>query len=323
MGVVVRQSGSAAHAVEVSMAKGPRAAAGRVGNGARHVLLAVDFSRRSNQAVDRVADLGLASRASVRMLHVLPRGLAGTDARYRVLAREELDRTADRLRRALAARHRGDVAVTTELVSGPGAETIVRAAGRDADVIVLGRRGRGVLRELLLGSTTRRVIRLSRVPVLAVAGPAPRSYRRIVVGLDASPVSVRALRMALELSDRARSRFVIVNAIEDPLAGLPRSMVPATAHERSAVRAQRLRERTRHLREVVDRMIDRPGAWRLVVRAADPRRAILDAATAGPGADLIAVGTTSRGGLPARLIGSVAEAVLERARTDVLVVPPA
>lgn len=305
------------------MATGKRAGATRVGAGVSKVLLAVDFSRRSSQAVDRVACLGLQTRASVRVLHALPRGLAGLDARYRVLAREQLDRAADRLRRALAARHRSDVTVTTELVSGPGADAIVRAAGRWADVIVLGRRGRGLLRELLLGSTTRRVIRLSRLPVLAVAGSAARSYRRIVVGLDASPVSVRALRMALELADRARSRFVIVNAIEDPLAGLPRSMVPATARERGAVRAQRLRERSRRLREVVGRLIDRPGAWQLVVRAADPRRAILDAATAGSGADLIAVGTTTRAGIPARLIGSVAEGVLERARTDVLVVPPA
>lgn len=303
------------------MATAGRGRAGsRVGAGVTEVLLAVDFSRRAAHAIDRVARLALAPRAVVRVVHVLPRGLAGLDAGLRTVARDQLERSAEGLRRALAERGRTEIKVTTELERGPAAEAIVRAAGRGTDLIVVGRRGRGLLRGALLGSTTRRLVRLARRPVLAVAGPAGESYRRMVIGLDASPGSVRALRTATALADRGRSRFVVVNAVEDPFAGLPASMVPGGARERRALRARRLADRTRHLRRVVGKMIDRPGAWRLVVRAVDPRQAILEAAI---GADLIAVGTTSRRGLPAFLLGSVAESVLERARVDVLVAPPA
>lgn len=304
------------------MAMGARGSKVRVGVGCNRVLVAVDGSRWSDRAVERAGRLALAQGAAIRLIHVLPRGLAGLDARFRELGRHHLERAEARLRRVLAERSRADVRLSADLVRGPAAEAIVRAAGEGADLIVVGRRGGGLTRALL-GSTTRRVVRLARVPVLAVGQAAKLPYRRIVVGLEASAASLGALRVAMALADRSRSGFVIVNAIEDPFAGLPVSLLPGTATERSALRAERLRDRTRRLRSVVGRVVDRPEAWRLVVRAADPRQAILQAAAEGRGADLIALGRTGRGRLPAFLIGSVAEAVLDRARIDVLVVPPA
>jgi len=64
------------------------------------------------------------------------------------------------------------------LEAGTPAEVILTAAERERiDLIVMGVRGVGLLREAMLGSVSRRVITHATCPTLAVAAPM-RSWRR-------------------------------------------------------------------------------------------------------------------------------------------------
>ncbi len=59
--------------------------------------------------------------------------------------------------------------VEPEVLEGPGPKAILNVAEtRDADLIVVGSRGLGAVRGLLLGSVSERVIRLAKCPVLVV-----------------------------------------------------------------------------------------------------------------------------------------------------------
>ena len=75
-----------------------------------------------------------------------------------------LDRAAALLRTRLSR-------VTRSMPKGhPAGEILAAAAGFDADLIVVGARGLGGMKRLLLGSVSERVLRDARCPVLIVKG---------------------------------------------------------------------------------------------------------------------------------------------------------
>jgi nucleotide-binding universal stress UspA family protein len=298
-----------------------RPSSGPPRTGLGRVLLATDFSPGANAALSRLARLALMPRAEVVLLHVLPRRLTPVDSLLLEAAREQLARTRDRLQASFAARGRTDVTVRGRLARGNPAGEIGRVAQETrSELVILGRRGAGRLGRLLVGSTARRVIRLGRCPVLAVARAGVEPYRRIVIGFDLSPPALGALRLAARLSDPPRTRVVVVNAVEDPYEGLPTALIPPTSHQRLVARGRALRKRAQAIRRIVERVSVRPESWRMVFRARDPRQVIL-AEAAAKHTDMIALGSTSKSGIPRFLIGSVVEHVLDRARTDILVVP--
>jgi nucleotide-binding universal stress UspA family protein len=88
------------------------------------------------------------------------------------------------LRRGLEDHYRRHLEAAVGLIPGAGtvllrgwpAIALTRVAARGYDMIVVGSRGRSEIRMALLGSTTREILRRSRVPVLVVEAPSrPKS----------------------------------------------------------------------------------------------------------------------------------------------------
>src|SRR3974390_35694 len=134
------------------------------------ILVAVDHSEISDRAVVAARDLAVLSKGEGWGLH--PRGHQ-MGGKTRVLPADE---TTDEAKAAVAAtvemltqagvKAHGQVRNT---IFGYAAREIVNDAQEvDADIIVMGSRGRGDLAGLLLGSTAHKVIHLSDRPVLVV-----------------------------------------------------------------------------------------------------------------------------------------------------------
>lgn len=135
------------------------------------VLVPVDFTDYSNQAVDYAGMLAAKFGARVRLLHVIEKfTYSVTDTIQVVDHYSALRAIAQPLIEGLR-KHLDEhgVAADAEIRTGtPYAEILDEADRFKADLIVMGTHGRTGLAHALLGSVAERVVRLARCPVLTV-----------------------------------------------------------------------------------------------------------------------------------------------------------
>jgi nucleotide-binding universal stress UspA family protein len=137
------------------------------------ILIATDGSPESREAVQFGVELAVEQHAAVTLLQVIP----PTDwtqlergALIRPIPKEIRLRSAFAEEAANLAGEHG-IPVRSEVVAGIPAEEIVAYADSiDADLTVVGSRGRGAVASALLGSVSRAVLHESRRPVLVVRG---------------------------------------------------------------------------------------------------------------------------------------------------------
>jgi nucleotide-binding universal stress UspA family protein len=139
------------------------------------ILMATDGSASAHKAVGVGVELAAEHGAEVTFIHVFPAD------NYVIAARlgpalpkpDEVDTDENEvaLRQAANVADAAGVSYVLERVSGDTVDEIVTAAdSMDADVIVIGSRGRGPMTSALLGSVSRGVLNESRRPVLIVRG---------------------------------------------------------------------------------------------------------------------------------------------------------
>ena len=140
----------------------------------QHIMAATDGSNAANRAVDVAAELAKAVAGDLLIATVADSQLADE---ARQLARVEGNigdvleaLTAKTLRDAEArARHLGVSRITLRTGSGDVAQSLIDiAAGNSVEMIVLGRRGRGQLAGLLLGSVSQKLVSLAPCAVVVV-----------------------------------------------------------------------------------------------------------------------------------------------------------
>lgn len=202
--------------------------------------------------------------------------------------------------------------VGIHVVPGDPAEELAALGAREpASLLVVGASHGGPTARASLGSVALRLVHLAASPVLVVRGELRGGPRRVLFTTDLSPLSARV---------HARGR-ALVDALALPRAARLRHLVVAAAPTTGPVSLASL-----PLDEVADhelaRFLAACGAAEAerAVRLGDPAAEIV-AEAQGWGAELVVVGTHSRGGALRPRLGSVADAVLARARCSVLVLP--
>lgn len=223
---------------------------------------------------------------------------------------------ADHARRSLARRW-PDVDVV--IVDKPPVRAVLAEAERfRADVIIVGWRGHGAVRRVLMGSVSRGVIRRAQCAVLVVRRA--QRVRRIVVGLDRSPTASRALAFVGRLVPPDRGRVTLVTATT--LMTVPsRRFVPGASEVAREVRRRntvQARTAMKELSRGAARL--KQGGWdtRTVLTTGEPLRDLLRAVTAAR-AHLLVVGAKGTSRLRHLLVGSVAAGVVNSSPVPVLV----
>lgn len=184
----------------------------------RHLLVATDFSAAAERAVIRAAQLAREMDLQLTVLHVIPQGPlelarrfslqapAEAEAQARHGARRELETHLARLPHVAAL-----AGVQLELrVGRPGPEIAEAARQLGADLIVLGGHGERFLKEVLLGSTVHKTLRLAPCPVLVVKRRVEAPYRHLLLPTDFSANARQAAAIARAFAPGAAREFLHV-----------------------------------------------------------------------------------------------------------------
>ncbi len=146
------------------------------------ILVALDFSDITSKILDQAAQLARAASAELILMHIAepapdhiaydmdpatPYAIDPAELRDGIAKRfqhehKTLQAHADALRRS-------DIACKALMVQGDTVDMLLHEAEKmRVDFIVAGSHGKGLLSQILLGSTSEKLVRLSRLPVFLV-----------------------------------------------------------------------------------------------------------------------------------------------------------
>jgi nucleotide-binding universal stress UspA family protein len=146
----------------------------------RRILLAFDGSAHAQRALQTAIELAQAGHGRLTVMTVVPESAVwALGGGYAVPVNiddfsQQLEREYQRLLVGAVDAVPADLPVTKLLRRGAaGPEIVEQATGGGHDLIVMGSRGRGELRSLLLGSVSHHVLQASPVPVLVLRAAEP------------------------------------------------------------------------------------------------------------------------------------------------------
>jgi nucleotide-binding universal stress UspA family protein len=206
--------------------------------------------------------------------------------------------------------------VETVLIEGTPAATLLEET-QHARMVVLGSRGLGGWTGLLVGSVAVQVAAHARCPVVVVppdVRPRVHGNSTIVVGVDGSKVSAKAIEFAFAQAQLRGAKVVAVHAWTSPAAAYDGGLGPLLFDEQEVEESSQLLL----AESLAGAMADHPDVESEVrLMSGQPARALLIAAES---ADLLVVGSRGRGGFTGLLLGSVSQSVLHHAHCPVAIV---
>jgi nucleotide-binding universal stress UspA family protein len=287
------------------------------------ILLAIDGSPTADRAVELVRSSVWARPTAVRVVTVDESISDLMNAPW--LGEPLVDHgptwSHTRLLHGIAARaveqiSSADLPVEGKVLQGRAADEIVgEALAFGADLIVIGSRGLGTIRTMLLGSVSAEVVDRAPCPVLVARHD---RVNGMVIGLDGSPCSERALDFVAEHALFPGAEAIVASAVPQT-AAFP-TLAPLTGAAIELPADPRLRQA--HQEIVLAGVARLRGPIRPVSEAiveGDPAAELIDVATTHD-ADLIVVGTRGLTGVRRWFLGSTARNVLLHAACSVLVV---
>ena len=290
------------------------------------IMVPTDFSEASKQSVPYAVAFAKKFGARITLVYVASARAAAEFSRVGIVLEEKLamERAEESLREFRAKEFAQSLPVQTQLLTGaPFAEINNAAQSLNIDLIILSTQGRTGLKHFFLGSTTERVVRHAPCPVLTIReqplqvkfpGDSPCGFKRILVPIDFSEASHKALFYATAFAEGCGAEITLLHVVELPAyPELGYAHVPMKEAEQKKAALETL--------ELADLELGKSA--RLIksrlVRVGNPSQEIIEEART-QNSDLIVISTHGHGGLRHLLLGSTTEKVMRHASCPVLVV---
>ncbi|NGM16053.1 universal stress protein [Verrucosispora sp. CWR15] len=202
--------------------------------------------------------------------------------------------------------------VTGEIVDGE-ATAVLLAEAPTAAMVVLGDRGGGGFAALVLGSVAVKLAAYADCPVLVARGTS-RADGEVVVGVDGSELSRRAVEFAVQEAALRGAAVLALHAYRHPVSTGPGDMQPLV-YDESELRA----DEDRAVAESIAGLTERYPEVQITRRSVRGRaaRVLTDASRQ---AQLMVVGGQGRGEVTGLLLGSVSQSLLHHSHCPVAVV---
>lgn len=281
------------------------------------ILVPLDGSQLSQRALGPALTLSQQTGAELLLVRVPTAdtlSFAVSEAQQRQLAQDALIY----LETIRQSNKHPQLNIRHQVLDGDVASAIVDTArSEQVDLIVMSTHGYSGLTRWVLGSVTEKVLRSAPCPVLAVR--AARQPQHILIALDGSPLSERAIAPGVSLAQILNSEVTLLRCV-------PQMMADSKLDEHEPGANRRLQEDLiAEAEEYVRARSDEAGrsgvTIKPTVRIGSPAEVILEYVETY-GVDLIAMATHGRTGLKRWVYGSVTAKVLRSVSCSMLVIRP-
>ncbi len=280
----------------------------------KKILWATDFSRESLSALDYALFFKEKFEAKLYAIHVIPNlppliyDDAFVDSREVELNFIRINKAA--IRKIRAIEKRKNITFDDIIISdGSAYERIIENAEKHKiDMIFIGKKSHPLWERLLLGSTTNRLIHHCKKPIfLSSKKKRVMEFSDMLVPVDLEPVMETELAWAEVLARKFDSLIDVLHVME-----LYEYEFPFETLEKLVQRISKKLETS--LKDV------KATSKFNIVKAINAADAIVDYAKKKK-SDLIITATHSRSGLSKFFLGSVAEKIVSRSQTPILLLP--
>lgn len=289
----------------------------------RSIVVATDFSAGSDAAVERAVLLAAAHGAALRLLHAFDvsiwHSLTGVFNAQRLTMSPPPDvRMQQRLTNLAAAlATRSGLPVEARFTVGDADSAINDyVSSHDCSLLVIGARAESAVPGL--GNIASKVVGSSACPVLLVRSTDARPYDKVLSAVDLRGGALRAAVGAVALFPAAHHHLLYaVDPAQERALWMGDVAKEQTRLLHASIHIQALRQIDQMAKELSKASVY-PVAAELVDEV--PARAVMACAAKLP-ADCVAVGQHGVGDAAERVLGSMAQHVLQHTVCDVLLVP--
>ncbi|WP_127507747.1 universal stress protein [Actinoplanes solisilvae] len=274
----------------------------------RQIVVGADDAAASRAAVDWAAHEARRRRVLLRIVHTFD-----WDWREQTAGADDARRRAEAVAVAAFDRAREiapGIIIETDTVIGPAVPRLLEAS-HDAELLVVGNRGRGGFIGLLLGSVSRRVASHALCPVVVVRGRPDIPGGPIAAGVDHTPTADLVLQTAFTAASEQACPVVVVRAYA-PVVPLTTMPVPPRVAilpeqddaERARLEARLAPWRAKYPELEVDEVISQGSAAAALVEVSRSAR-------------LVVIGSRGRSPISGGLLGSTGLQLLHHAECPV------
>ncbi len=290
------------------------------------VLVATDFSEYSKVALDISLSASRCMKTKLYVLHTIEKfphdyrhllsGTAHADMKQK-LEEDAIDKIKAMI--PVEIMGKGDI-IPMVRFGKPFLETMQVVKENNVDLLVIGTHGRAGVDRVMLGSVAERIVRKAGCPVMVIKGIKYTGFKRIIVPIDFSDCSRKALEYAIATARAHNSRLTILHIYEKSFV---EPYVNAANSEEKADEIMKEIERVNETKyDEFLKTVDLNGVeYEKLLKKGIAETDIVEIAMEQQ-ANLIVMGTHGRSGIKHILIGNTAEEVVRTVHCDIIIVKP-
>ncbi len=283
-------------------------------------LVPTDGSSNSEEAIKTAVSLAKKSGGSITLLSVLDSDSFMTGSQVNVSISEVMDKNKkafDELNTKYIDKYSDPAFEFKTIVkTGNVANEIIEESENGYDLIVIGSRGLSAISRTFLGSVSNKVVNSAHASTLVVKEYNENDFSKILIPVDGSKNSKRAMYIAAEIGRLFNSELTLLNVVSKLQVpeirgvdfGILKDYYPVLSKNSEYL-----------LAEAAKKIEDYPFNIKLESKVGSIADTINDVAEEGD-YDIIALGSRGLGKISRAFIGSVSNAVLHHTKRSVLIV---